>query len=190
MLRDDGSIDALEYSLYKMLLKQVQSTATPLSAIIFLNTKPAGIHISIFSTFFVHMYFFAFTNPDITIKYFIQPIKYLSESAFEWSIMLQHSCIIQSVKREYCLVIELEKTVSAWTILISCTSKYFIQCDWVSGWMKMWHWRCTQLRIINVVESPTKRNFLNASTQLIYVHSQYKFYSVFSFYLQVSRIVD
>lgn len=60
MLRDDGSIDSLEYSLYNMLLKQVQSTATPLSAIIFLDTKPAGIHIYILPNLFCVCVLFCF----------------------------------------------------------------------------------------------------------------------------------
>lgn len=40
MLRDEGSIDKLELELYERLLVQLRTTATPLSAIIHVNTPP------------------------------------------------------------------------------------------------------------------------------------------------------
>lgn len=40
MLRAEGSIDALELELYLRLLRQLKSTATPLSAIVHVNTAP------------------------------------------------------------------------------------------------------------------------------------------------------
>lgn len=40
MLRDEGSIDTLELDLYNRLLQQLRSTATPLSAILHVNTSP------------------------------------------------------------------------------------------------------------------------------------------------------
>lgn len=41
MLRDEGSIDTLELDLYNRLLQQLRSTATPLSAILHVNTSPS-----------------------------------------------------------------------------------------------------------------------------------------------------
>ena len=43
MLRDENSIDKLELELYERLLNQLKSTATPLSAIIYVNTPPGMI---------------------------------------------------------------------------------------------------------------------------------------------------
>lgn len=40
MLRGEGSIDKLELELYLRLLSQLKATATPLSALIHVNTKP------------------------------------------------------------------------------------------------------------------------------------------------------
>lgn len=40
MLRAEGSIDLLELSIYERWLNQLRTTATPLSAIIYLNTPP------------------------------------------------------------------------------------------------------------------------------------------------------
>jgi len=40
MLRDESSIDRLELELYERLLTQLKATATPLSAIIYVNTNP------------------------------------------------------------------------------------------------------------------------------------------------------
>lgn len=42
MLKDEGSIDKLELDLYHRLLCQLRSTATPLSAILHVNTSPTS----------------------------------------------------------------------------------------------------------------------------------------------------
>ena len=40
MLKADGSLNSIELQLYERLLKQLKSTATPLSAIVHVNTSP------------------------------------------------------------------------------------------------------------------------------------------------------